>query len=108
AALGQSGGDHVLGHPAHGVGGGTVHLGRVLAGEGAAAVAGVPAVRVNDDLAAGQAGVAHRPAHLEAAGRVDQQPVALGVQAEALEFGGDDVLADVRGEQRLEGDVGRV
>jgi hypothetical protein len=73
-----------------------------------AAVAGVPAVRVDDDLAAGQAGVAHRAAHLEPPGRVDQQPVALGVQAEALELGVDDVLADVRREQRLEGDVGRV
>ena len=76
AALGQPGGDHVLGDPAHRVGGRAVDLGRVLAGEGAAAVAGVAAVGVDDDLAAGQAGVAHRAADLEPAGRVDQQPVA--------------------------------
>ena len=84
AARGEAGGHDVLGDPAHGVGGGAVDLGRVLAGEGAAAVAGHAAVGVDDDLAAGQAGVAHRAADLEAAGRVDQQPVALGVQLDAV------------------------
>jgi hypothetical protein len=87
AAGGEPGGDDVLGDPAHGVGGGAVHLGRVLAGEGAAAVPGVAAVGVDDDLAAGEAGVAHRTADDELAGRVHQQPVALGLDAEALELG---------------------
>src|SRR6478735_4994728 len=58
----------------HGVGGRAVDLGRVLAGEGAAAVAGHAAVGVDDDLAAGQAGVAHRAADLETPGGVDEQP----------------------------------
>ena len=70
-AVGEPGGDDVLGDPAGGVGGRAVDLRRVLAREGAAAVAGHAAVRVDDDLAAGQAGVAHRPAGHEAAGRVD-------------------------------------
>ena len=85
AARGQAGGDDVLGDPAHRVGGRAVDLRRVLAGEGAAAVAGHAAVGVDDDLAAGQAGVAHRAADLEAAGGVDQQPVAGGVDVEALQ-----------------------
>ena len=60
AAVGEPGGDHVLGHVARHVGGRAVDLRGVLAGEGAAAVAGHAAVGVDDDLAAGQAGVADR------------------------------------------------
>src|SRR5690606_8794802 len=71
AAVGQARGDHVLGDVARGVRGGTVDLGRVLAGERAAAMAGPATVGVDDDLAAGQAAVAHRPADHELAGRVD-------------------------------------
>ena len=69
--VGQARGDDVLGQVAADVGGRAVDLGRVLAGEGAAAVRGRAAVGVDDDLAAGQAGVAVRAADLEAAGRVD-------------------------------------
>ena len=43
-------------------------------------MAGHAAVGVDDDLAAGQAGVAHRAADHEPAGRVDQQPVVGGVE----------------------------
>src|SRR3546814_4401312 len=50
AAVGQARGDHVLGDVARGVGGRAVDLGRVLAGERAAAVAGPAAVGVDDDL----------------------------------------------------------
>jgi hypothetical protein len=67
-------------------------FGRVLAGERAATVAGVAAVGVDDDLAAGEAGVAHRAADLEPPGRVHQQPVPVGVEPEALQLGRDDVL----------------
>ena len=102
AAAGQAGGHDVLGHPAHGVRRGAVDLGRVLAGERAAAVPGHAAVGVDDDLAAGQAGVAHRAADLEAAGRVDQQPVALGVRSKLSKLGVDDVLLDVGREQVVE------
>ena len=67
AAVGESGGDDVLGHPAHGVGAGAVHLGGILAGEGATAVASHAAVGVDDDLASGQARIALGTAEHEAA-----------------------------------------
>ncbi len=71
AAVGQSGGDDVLGDvPGH-VGGAAVDLGRVLAAEGPAAVPAPAAVGVDDDLAARQAAVAVRTADHEAPGRVD-------------------------------------
>ncbi len=72
AAFGQAGGDDVLGHPARRVRRRAVDLGRILAGEGAAAVACHAAVGVDDDLAAGQAGVAEWTADHEATGRVDE------------------------------------
>ena len=55
AALGQAGGDDVLGDVAGHVGGRAVDLRGVLAAEGAAAVPAPAAVGVDDDLAAGQA-----------------------------------------------------
>src|SRR5579884_492108 len=67
----QPGRHHVLGHPAGAVGGTAVDLCRVLAAEGAAAVAGVAPVGVDDDLAAGQPGVTLGAADDEAAGGVD-------------------------------------
>ena len=77
AAIGEPGGDHVLRDPARGVRGGAVDLGRVLAREGAAAMARHAAVGVDDDLAPGQAAVAHRTADHEAARRVDEHEVAI-------------------------------
>src|SRR5690606_19599492 len=68
--------DDVLGDPAGAVSAGAVDLGRVLAGERATAVPAEAAVRVHDDLAAGQTGVAVRATDDEAAGGVD---VVLGV-----------------------------
>jgi hypothetical protein len=59
-------------------------------------VPGHPAVGVDDDLPTGQAGVAHRAAHHETAGRVDQQAVALRRDVEAGQHRVDDVLLDVR------------
>ena len=76
AAVGQAGGDHVLGHIARRVGGRAVDLARVLAAERAAAVARHAAVGVDDDLAAGQAGVADRAADHEPPRRVDQEVLA--------------------------------
>ena len=52
AAIGEPGGDHVLGDVAGRVGGRAVHLRGVLAREAAAAVARGAAVGVDDDLAA--------------------------------------------------------
>jgi hypothetical protein len=71
AALGEARSHDVLGHVARSVSGAAVHLGRVLAGEGAAAVARKAAVGVDDDLAAREAAVAHGATYHELAGRVD-------------------------------------
>ena len=71
AALRQPGRDDVLGKVARDVGGRAVDLGRILARESTAAMRRGAAVGINDDLAAGKAGVAVRPADLEAAGRID-------------------------------------
>src|ERR671915_782744 len=105
ATVGEAGGDDVLGHPAHGVRGRAVDLGRVLAGEGPAAVPRHATVRVDDDLAPGEAGVAHRAADLEAPGGVDQQPVAAGVDLQFVHHRVDHVLLDVGGEELFEVDV---
>ena len=77
----QTRGDDVLGHVTAHVSRAAIHLGRVLAAERAAAVPAHAAVAVDDDLAAGQAGVALRPADDETAGRVDQ---ILGFPVEHL------------------------
>ena len=73
AALGQAGGDDILGEITRGIGRRTVDLRRVLAGEGATAMRRGTAIGVDDDLAAGQSGVAVRAANHEVAGRIDQQ-----------------------------------
>ena len=57
-AAGQLGGNQRLGDPAAKIGGRAVDLGEVLAREGTATVGTPAAVRVDDDLAARQAGVA--------------------------------------------------
>ena len=91
--VGKLGGDDVLGDPARRIGGRAVDLGRVLAGERAAAVARHAAVGVDDDLAPGEAGVADRAADHEPAGRVDEEVLAqLGRVVELL---GQDRLNDV-------------
>ena len=73
AALGEPGGDDVLGEIARRVGGGAVDLGRVLAGKRAAAMRRRAAIGVDDDLAAGDPGIAVGAADHKAAGRVDEK-----------------------------------
>ena len=68
----QSGGDERLGHPATRVRRRAVDLAEVLAREGAAAVRAEAAVRVDDDLTAGQSRVALRSANHEATRRLRQ------------------------------------
>src|SRR5207237_2176456 len=70
AAARQLGIDNVLGHPARRVRGGPVHLGWVLATEGAATMPGHTTIGVDDDLPAGKAGVAVRSSDHEAPGGV--------------------------------------
>ncbi len=93
--VGQPRRDEVLGDVARRVGGRAVHLGRVLARERPAAVRALPAVGVDDDLAARQARVAVRPADDEDAGRVDVQDEAV-IHQVLGEDGREDVRADVR------------
>src|SRR6516164_1136993 len=68
----ETGRDHVLGDVAAHVRGGAVHLARILAAEGAAAVPAHPTVGVDDDLPSGQTGVTHRAADDKPAGGVDE------------------------------------
>ena len=69
----QSGSYHILGHITCRVSCGTVHLGAVLTGECAAAVTGISAVGVYNDLTAGQSAVAVRSADHETACGVDKE-----------------------------------
>ena len=93
-------GDDVLGHIPCGIGAGAVNLGRVLSGEAAAAVARVAAVGVDDDLAPGKSGVAHRAADYKAPRGVDE---VLGLRREPLRGQDrlDDLLADGLNKIRL-------
>ena len=103
AALGQAGGDDVLGDVARRVRRGAVDLRRVLAAEGAAAVAGHAAVGVDDDLAAREAGVADRAADDEPPRRIHQHaPAQAALVVEVLrQHRLDHVLPQIVGQQRL-------
>src|SRR5262249_51305981 len=93
AAIGKAGSNNVLCEIACGISGGTVDLGRVLAGECAAAMGRRTAVGVDDDLAARQAGIAVRSADDELAGRVDV-PAAIGSNGKIAESFADIGLDD--------------
>ena len=95
AAVGEAGRDDVLRHVARRVRGRAVDLGGILAREGAAAVRRGSAVGVDDDLAAGQPRVAHRPADHELAGRVDVEEVAVAEAALVVEIARQDRAQDV-------------
>src|SRR5207247_7300950 len=71
-AIRDTGLDDVLRDIARGVRGRTVDLRWILPAERAAAVPRVAAVRVDDDLAPGEAGIAHRTADGERTGAVDE------------------------------------
>ena len=88
--LREAGGHAVLRDVARHVARGAVDLRGVFPRERAAAVRRRAAVGVDDDLAAGDAGIAVRPADDEAAGRVD---VDFGVLVHQL--GGDDAIDDL-------------
>src|SRR5262245_51706571 len=71
ALLGETRGDDVLRDVARSVRSGAVDLRGILARERAATVTGIAAVGVDDDLASGQAAIAHRPADDEPPRRID-------------------------------------
>ena len=67
----QASSHHVLGDPATHVCRAAIDFARIFSRKRAAAMSAHSAVRVNNDLAAGQAGVALRTANDEIAGRID-------------------------------------
>ena len=69
-------------------------------------MAGISAVGIDDDFAAGQAGIAHRAADGEAAGRIDQESGILVHQLGRNGFA--DHLINDGGGKRLMADFGRV
>src|SRR5829696_4968064 len=97
--------DHVLGYPAHRVRRGPVDLRGILPGERSAAVPRHSAVAIDDDLAPGEARVAHRPTDLEASSGIHQEPIVTRVDLIPLQDRVDDMLAHVRGQQGLKIDV---
>ena len=109
AAIGELGGDDVLGEIARCIGRGAIDLGRVLAGKGAAAMGRRAAIGVDDDLAAGQAGIAVRAADDELAGWIDVPDGVLRDPAigQRLPDIGLDDLADVGRGQLLVEMLGR-
>ena len=69
----QAGRDDILRDPASHVSGAAIDFARVFSGERAAAVPAHAAIGIDDDFAAGQAGVALRAADHETAGRIDEK-----------------------------------
>src|SRR5262249_33105696 len=94
AAIGESGRNDVLGDITSQIAGRAIDLCRILATESATAVTSHTAVGVDDDLATGQAGVAHRSANNEAPRRVDVV-LGIGIQHVGRQRSLDDVLQDV-------------
>src|SRR5688500_2459496 len=72
-------GHHRARGPACGVRARAIHFAGILAAERTAPMTPGPAIRVDDDLAAGQAGIAVRPAHHETAGGIDVESSFLAV-----------------------------
>ena len=70
AALRQFGRNHILGKITRGIGRRTINLGRVFAGESTATMGGRATIGVDDDLAAGEAGVTIGTTNHETTGRV--------------------------------------
>src|ERR1700722_2885460 len=89
-AIGQACGHNVLGDVAGNVGAGAINLGRVFAAECAATMTARAAVAVDNDLAAGGAGVPSGAADNESSGGID---VVFGVLVEP--GGGQHSLNDV-------------
>ena len=69
----QAGTNDVFGYVTGCVSCGTVYLGAIFTGEGSAAVTGISAVGIYDDLASGQTGISVRSADNETAGGVDEE-----------------------------------
>src|SRR5258708_6186752 len=97
AARRETRGNDVLRDVARGIRARAVDLRRILAAERAAAVRRVAAVRVDDDLAAGEAGVAHWATDDELPGAVDHVP-RIRVEEVRWDRGADDDVLHVAAE----------
>src|SRR6516225_6601202 len=73
AAFGKSGGDDILSQIARRISSRTIDLGRVLAGESAAAMGGIAAIGVNNDFPPGETAIAIRSADDEISGGIDEK-----------------------------------
>src|SRR5581483_3663950 len=102
APLGEAGRDDVLRHVPRRVRRGAVDLRRILARERTAAVRCGAAVRVDDDLPPGDAGVAHRTADDELARRVAVHEILLLEPALVVQLLRQDRLDHVCDQIRLE------
>src|SRR5439155_11501017 len=90
AAVRQACGYDIFRHITSDIGGRAIDLSRIFAAEAAAAMASHAAVAVHDDLATGQAGIAHWTAHDKTSGGID---VIFGIGIEHV--GGNRLLDDV-------------
>ena len=88
AFSGQARADDIFGHMAGGIGRGAVHLCGIFSGKGPAAVAGISAVGIHNNLTPGQAAVAYRPSYDKPPGGIDKD---LGV-----------IIQELRGKDRLD------
>src|SRR5699024_1477494 len=72
ALLGHTGSHQILCHITGSIGSGTVHLGRVFAGESTTAVTAITAVGIDNDFPSSQAAVAHGAADDKTSGGVNE------------------------------------
>ena len=91
ASVGKAGSHKGLGDPTGSVGGGSVHLGGILTGEGSTTVGTPATISINDDLSAGQTSITVGATDHEATGGV-QVVHGLLVQVLSRDHGLDDVL----------------
>ena len=106
ATMGEACCHDVFRHPARRVGGRAVHFGAILAAERSASMSAHAAVGVDDDLAPGQAGVAHGTTHHEAPRWVHVNLGALPSDARSLHDGRDHMLKHISLDDRHVIDLG--
>jgi len=100
ATISQSGCDEMLRDEARIICRAAVDLRRVLTRERSATMASHTAVRIDDDLASGQTGIAHRTADHEPAGRIDEV-TRLHIEQSLGDHGPNDVVHDEVAELRM-------
>src|SRR5690606_33820896 len=102
AAIGQPGGDNILGNVTGHVGGRAIDLSGILATEGTTPVTASASIGVDDNLTAGESAVAVRATHHKTARRID---VESNVVVSPLAERGFDDLFDHKFADLVIGDV---